>query len=659
MRRRIAMISEHASPLADPGSVDSGGQNIYVAHVARNLAKAGHHVDVFTRRDDEALAEIYDCEDGVRVIHVPAGPPEFVRKEELLGHMKSFTDYLIAFFKEQEAPYDLMHANFWMSGLVAADIKRALGTPFVITFHALGRVRRQHQGDNDEFPDQRFKIEDRIVREADGIIAECPQDERDLVCLYQADPARIRLVPCGFDPHELWPVDKGCARDKIGIAQDEWMVLQLGRLVPRKGVDTAIRGFARFVKENDVPARMVIVGGASVEPDPKLTPEIGRLQKIAAEEQVSDRVLFAGCRGRDDIKYYFSAADVFISTPWYEPFGITPVESMACGTPVIGARVGGIKYTILDGETGFLVPPNDPAAVGRRLAELHKDRKKHARLSQQAIKRVNEIFTWEKVANQLADFYEDVLSRVEILGDISLERPSNGRVTKDHILLVMKAFEEALLAFERSQEVLGEAIPQAAETLITCLERGGKVMVCGNGGSAADGQHFAAELVGRFVSTNRKGLPILALTAETAFLTAWSNDIGYENIFARQVEAFGKPGDVLIGISTSGRSKNVLEAFRVAREMGIECISLLGGDGGEMLPLSDAALIVPSTNTQRIQEVQMLVLHLLCELVEKQLRPGYQAAIEPLSDVLAEKRSSSWELQSLIPVHIRRSRYRD
>ena len=659
MRKRIAMISEHASPLADPGSVDSGGQNIYVAHVARNLAKAGHQVDVFTRRDEAALPEILEWENGVRVIHVPAGPAEFVRKEELLDHMGDFTEYMIAFFKRQDAAYNLVHANFWMSGLVAADIKRALGTPFVITFHALGRVRRQHQGNNDEFPNQRFKIEDRIVKGADGIIAECPQDERDLVCLYEAESAKIRLIPCGFDPDELWPLEKECARTKIGLPEDEWMVLQLGRIVPRKGVDTAIRGFARFVKENDVPARMVIVGDASKSPDPKLTPEIGRLLEIAAEEQVSDKMLFSGRRGRDEIRYYFSAADVFISTPWYEPFGITPVESMACGTPVIGARVGGIKYTILDGETGYLVSPNDPAAVARRLAELHKDQKKHARFSKQAIKRVNEMFTWEKVASKLADFYDDVLARVEMLQEIPVEKGKNGRVAEDNILVVMKGFEDALRAFEQSQEVLGESVLEAAETIIACLEGGGKVMVCGNGGSAADAQHFAAELVGRFVSHDRRGLPILALTAETAFLTAWSNDVGYEKIFARQVEAFGKPGDVLVGISTSGRSKNVLEAFRVAREMGIDCISLLGGDGGDMLPLSDVPLIVPSANTQRIQEVQMLVLHLLCELVEKQVSANPLAEIEPLSDILAEERKSSWDLHSLIPVHIRRSRYRD
>src|ERR1043165_7847603 len=267
MRKRIAMIREHASPLATLGSVDSGGQNVYVAQVAQNLAQLGYQVDVFTRCDDKTLPEIYDWMEGVRVIHVPAGPAEFVRKEELLGHMQAFTDYMIDFFKRQQKPYELMHANFWMSGLVAANIKATLGIPFVITFHALGKVRREFQGKEDGFPDRRFEIEQRIVQEADGMIAECPQDKEDLIHYYQADSAKIKEIPCGFDPLELWPINKSLARLQIEIPENEWMVLQLGRMVPRKGVDTAIRGFAQMVRKENIAARMVIVGGGSRQPD--------------------------------------------------------------------------------------------------------------------------------------------------------------------------------------------------------------------------------------------------------------------------------------------------------------------------------------------------------------------------------------------------------
>ena len=267
MSRRIALISEHASPLCVLGGVDSGGQNVYVGQVARHLAALGHEVEVLTRRDDPELAEVVDWDDGVRVVHVPAGPPRAVRKEDLLPFMGDFTAYLLRFCRCQRETYDLVHANFWMSGLVACELKKALGLPFVVTFHALGRVRRLHQKEADQFPDARFDIEDRIVAEADRILAECPQDEEDLIRLYNADPARITPVPCGFDPTELSPISKPLARFALSIPPEEPVLLQLGRMVPRKGVDTALRGFARLVKVHDVAARMLIVGGESDDPD--------------------------------------------------------------------------------------------------------------------------------------------------------------------------------------------------------------------------------------------------------------------------------------------------------------------------------------------------------------------------------------------------------
>jgi D-inositol-3-phosphate glycosyltransferase len=610
MRKSIAVISEHASPLADLGGVDSGGQNVYVAHITQQLARLGYQVDVFTRRDDKALPESYGWMEGVRVIHVPAGPAEFVRKEELLGHMHAFTDYMIDFIKRYKKRYDLIHANFWMSGLVAANIKAALHIPFVITFHALGEVRRQFQGREDGFPEQRFEIEQRVAHEADGIIAECPQDKYDLIHAYAAEPAKIREIPCGFDPLELWPINKSLARLQIGIPEKEWLILQLGRMVPRKGVDTAIRGFAEMVRRRKIAARMVIVGGGSREPDPTITPEIDRLQKIAAEEGVADRVIFTGRRGRQELKYYYSAADVFISTPWYEPFGITPIEAMACGTPVIGANVGGIKYTVVDGENGYLVPAKDPIAIADRLVDLYENPEKRKHFGEKALERVNELFTWQKVGELVAKFYDEVLL------DKRLQVRDPEKATKEY-LLISESFDSAIETLQRSRNSLNESILEAAQLLTNCLDRGGKIMVCGNGGSAADAQHFVGELVGRFISADRAGLPALSLTADSVFLTAWSNDIGYDQIFSRQVEALGQPGDLLIGISTSGRSTNVIEAFRFAQGMNIKCLALLGGDGGNLLPLSDTAVVVPSWNTQRIQEVQILVLHLLCELIER------------------------------------------
>ncbi|HEX7447839.1 MAG TPA: glycosyltransferase family 1 protein [Pirellulales bacterium] len=411
MYRRIALVSEHASPLGCLGGVDSGGQNVYVAQVAKHLAAFGHQVDVFTRRDNATLPDMVEWLPRVRVVHLAAGPARFVAKEKMLPYMDEFTEQLLR-FSDAEGDYDLLHANFFMSGLVAAEVKRRHDIPFVITFHALGRVRRIHQGGADGFSEQRMTIEDRLVAEADGIIAECPQDEEDQVLLYGADRGKIRLVPCGFDKAELWPIDKRLARKRLGISRHERLVLQVGRMVPRKGVDDAVRGFARLLRQHGVAARLLIVGGESDDADPLQTPEIGRLRAIAREEGVADHVTFVGRKRREQLKYYYSAADVFVTTPWYEPFGITPLEAMACGTPVIGANVGGIKYSVLDGETGYLVPPHDPDALGERLAHLLSHPRLLARFSQQALERVNHWFTWRRVSAQLAQVYEEVLEGV-------------------------------------------------------------------------------------------------------------------------------------------------------------------------------------------------------------------------------------------------------
>ncbi len=626
MTRRIALISEHASPLSILGGVDSGGQNVYVGQLAKHLASSGYEVDVFTRRDHELLPKVSEWMAGVRIIHVPAGPPCFVRKEELLPHMEQFTAWMLRYIKRQKAPYDLMHANFWMSGLVAAEIKRQLGIPFVVTFHALGRVRRQFQGGTDDFPDARFAVEDRTVAEADHLIAECPQDEEDLINLYNADPAQVTIIPCGFDPSELWPLSKPLARVSLGLAPDEPVVLHVGRMVPRKGVDNVIRGFARLTREHEIAARLLIVGGESDTPDPATTPEIGRLMAIAAAEGVAERVTFTGRRGREALKTYYSAADIFVTTPWYEPFGITPLEAMACGTPVVGSNVGGIKFTVRDGETGYLVPPNDPDALGERLAHLYTHPKVLGVYRRQAIRRANDLFTWKRVADAMAVLYEQVMTAA---------RPE--RVAEaEQLAAVDRNFEGAMTALAEARRRLRAPILDAADMIGDAFARDGRLLVCGNGGSAADAQHLAAELVGRFKSPDRRGLPALALTADSAVMTAWSNDYGYDMVFARQVEAFGRPGDVLLGISTSGRSPNLVRAFEAAAERGIRRIALVGNDGGELRALADVALVVPSTDTQHIQEVHTVVMHALCELIEEYvLRVPHSAPVLPARNLWA------------------------
>ncbi|MDB5887492.1 MAG: glycosyltransferase family 1 protein [Rhodocyclales bacterium] len=402
---RIALISEHASPLAVGGSTDSGGQNVYVAHVARQLAKSGWHVDVFTRRDDEAQEIIVDWLPRVRVINVPAGPAVSIAKEKLLPYMAEFAHFMQGFIRDASDPYDLLHANFFMSGWVGLQLKHIFGLPLVMTFHALGKVRHLHQGDSDLFPSERFDIEQQIVEEADRIIAECPQDRSDLIEHYNADPRRIEVVPCGFDTAEFEPIARADARSQLQWPEDEFCILQLGRMVPRKGVDDVIRALAALGGQSGIRAQLYIVGGNTDVPDANATPEIGRLAALAKSLGVCEQVRFTGRRGRKDLALYYSAADVFVTTPWYEPFGITPLEAMACAVPVVGAAVGGIQHSVVDGKTGYLVPAKNPAAIAERLAVLAGDPVRRATMGAAGWARVHRLFTWAKVSASLANIY--------------------------------------------------------------------------------------------------------------------------------------------------------------------------------------------------------------------------------------------------------------
>lgn len=606
MTKQIALISEHASPLSVLGGVDCGGQNLYVGQVAKGLAAMGYDVDVFTCRDSDILPETAEWVNGVRIVHVPAGPPTFVRKEDLLPYMTEFTDYVIKFCRCQRKAYDLIHANFWMSGLVAAELKHKLGIPFVMTFHALGRVRRQHQRQADKFPDVRFEVEDRIVVEADHIVAEAPQDEEDLIRLYNADPSKITIIPCGFDQTELWPISKALARISLGLPPDGRVILHVGRMLPRKGIDTVIRGFACLLKEHYIDAKLLIVGGESDEPDPTSTPEIGRLQGIARDEGVTDLVTFVGRRGRDTLKYYYSAADIFVTTPWYEPFGITPVEAMACGTPVVGSNVGGIKFTVRDSETGYLVPPNNPQALAEKLAHLYRHPQLLTVFGRQAVQRVNDLFTWQKVTKALSALYESVL----------IANQPERWAHHDQAAVVDRGFDQAMEVMQETRRRLRTLVLEAAQTVSGCFVRGGKVLICGEGDSSADAEYLAASFVSRFRSADRPGLPALSLNAGSAYLRS---DPAGDAMFARQVETFGQPDDVLIGISTTGLSRPFLQAFKAAQRRGLRTIALVGLHAAEHRRLADIVLMVPSSDRCSIEEVHLVLLHLLCGLVDERL----------------------------------------
>jgi len=184
--------------------------------------------------------------------------------------------------------------------------------------------------------------------------------------------------------------------------------------------------------------------------------------------------------------------------------------------------------------------------------------------------------------------------------------------------IIQAEFEAHRHTIEKTIEMLIPSVEEASRMLVETLKSGHKVLLCGNGGSAADAQHIAAELTGRYKS-ERRGLPGIALTTDTSALTAIANDYGYDRVFDRQVEALANKGDLLIGISTSGNSKNILSAFNVARTLGCNCLGLSGRDGGAMNEVCNLNIVIPSNDTPRIQEMHILIGHTLCQAVDDAL----------------------------------------
>lgn len=441
--RRVAFLSEHASPVALLGSEDAGGQNVYVDEVSRNLARQGYSVDIFTRRDDPRAPEVVPWASGVRVINLMAGPAEFLLKDDLWPYMPQFRDAALDFMARDGASYDLLHGNFWMSGWAATELQRRLGIPMVQIFHAMGKTKRRYQGCADSSPGERIEIETAIIHAADRLIAQCPGEQAELIDEYGADPHKVAVIPSAVNTKVFRPVAREAARRVAGIRPDDFVVVYVGRLLPRKDVRNVVRGVAHLIGicEDMMPSAvegitLLIVGGNTVEPDPRTTPEIGELQRVAAELGIASHVRFVGKRQQDTLRYYYSAGDVAVTTPWYEPFGLTPLEAMACGRPVVGSAVGGITHTVACGKTGFLVPPRDPEMLAARLYHLLIEPELRQRMGRAARRRVEANFTWPMVATRTARLYEDLLADAYLLPNASAFRRGGAcpRPANTHIL---------------------------------------------------------------------------------------------------------------------------------------------------------------------------------------------------------------------------------
>lgn len=402
------MISYHTCPLATLGGKDTGGMNVYVRDLTRQLGKMGIHVDVFTRSQDEHVPHVlHDLGYGNRVVHIPAGPEVPLPKEVLASHLPEFVEGILAFAESKGLQYDLIHSHYWMSGLAARDLKAEWNVPIVHMFHTLGIMKQRVARVPDEAEgDYRLKGESDVLQLADRIVASTLAELAQLQWLYKANVRKVVIIPPGVDLTHFYPIPTDEAKEYIGVLPCEQVVLFVGRIEPLKGIDTLIEAIAILRQRNVMVCLSVIGGDADVSQD-ELSDEMARLQVLREKYDLQDLVTFLGRRGQDTLPYYYSASEAVVVPSHYESFGMVALEAMACGTPVVASQVGGLAYLVQDGVTGFTVPVDEPQALADCLIRLLQDASLRKRMGEQAAAFALD-YDWDKIAARIVKLYEEI-----------------------------------------------------------------------------------------------------------------------------------------------------------------------------------------------------------------------------------------------------------
>ncbi|HEY5731350.1 MAG TPA: glycosyltransferase [Anaerolineales bacterium] len=410
---RIAMISYHTCPLATLGGKDTGGMNVYVRELTRQLGKMGIHVDVFTRSQDDHVPHVlHELGYGNRVVHVPAGPEHPIPKQELADYIPKFVDGVNAFAKEKGIQYDIIHSHYWMSGIAAASLSDLwAGTPIIHMFHTLGEMKnRIARSEAEREGEYRVIGEKQVLRRVNRVVVATLAELTQLRFLYKAEASKLVVIPPGVDLSHFYPIPADEAKTYVGLRPENRMILFVGRIEPLKGVDTLIEAMACLsLKETAKPVHLAIIGGDPSASREAMTVEMARLKQLCDDLGLDQSVIFLGRRDQDKLPYFYSAADVLVMPSHYESFGMVALEAMACGTPVIASEVGGLAYLVRDGETGFTIPAEEPDTLCDKLSWLLKDGKLHNKMSGQAVEYAQD-YAWEKIAKQIAAEYKKLLA---------------------------------------------------------------------------------------------------------------------------------------------------------------------------------------------------------------------------------------------------------
>ncbi|MEE8370459.1 MAG: glycosyltransferase [Dehalococcoidia bacterium] len=373
--------------------------NVYIRELSREMGRRAHTMDIFTRRTDPDTPEVVMIDDRTRVVQIEAGALD-ADKGSLAPYLPEFRSGVLAFQRREGRVYDLVHSHYWLSGWVGHVLKVRWGVPHVIMFHTLGEAKNRAGLATRESPD-RIVGERILAQGADRIICGSESEKETLVNLYGVPADRVSCIPCGVDTERFRPMRRSRVRQRLGMSAKESLVLFVGRIEPLKGIDVLLRA----VSTMDGDFRLLAVGG-----DDKETDRQAVLRTLVDELGIGDRVSFMNAVPHDDLPLYYNAADVCVVPSHYESFGLVALEAMACGVPVVASRVGGLRETVQDGLTGYLVPWSCPQPFAERLELLLNDARLRRRLGREA-RIAAERFRWSEVATRVEDVYHDLVSQ--------------------------------------------------------------------------------------------------------------------------------------------------------------------------------------------------------------------------------------------------------
>jgi D-inositol-3-phosphate glycosyltransferase len=412
MIQRIAMLSVHTCPLATLGGKKTGGMNVYVRDLGRELGRRGIQVDVFTRSANPEVPRVTPLGENSRVIHVVSGPERYLGSNDIYPYLPEFVANTLAFAAGEGQGYDMIYSHYWLSGWVAHELRANWGAPVAQMFHTLGRMKNRIARQLDQYEgDVRIVTETDVMTWADCLIAATPAEEAQMLWLYRADRRKIEIVPPGVDLQRFRPIATEEAKARVGIPPEKRMLLFVGRIEPLKGIDTILCAFALLREASPAlldDVCMCVIGGDEEGDAPE--PEMARLVALRDQLGLRDRVTFLGARDQDALHYYYGASEALIMPSDYESFGMVALEAMACGTPVIASEIGGLAYLVRDGVTGFHVPTREPAALAERIRFVLTRPDARAEISRNA-RQTAQDYGWPLIADRLLSVFHEMMER--------------------------------------------------------------------------------------------------------------------------------------------------------------------------------------------------------------------------------------------------------